>query len=70
MRKEDSGSRLTPIDAFNLDRLNTINNFETGNTATIGFDYNLKKTMLINLIFLSLKLSMKRKTKNFIPKLV
>ena len=26
-----------------LDRLNTINNFETGNTATIGFDYNLKK---------------------------
>ena len=43
MRKEDSGSRLTPIDAFNLDRLNTINNFETGNTATIGFDYNLKK---------------------------
>ena len=43
MRKEDSGSRLTPIDAFNLDRLNTINNFETGNTATIGFDYNLKQ---------------------------
>ena len=43
MRKETSGSRLTPIDAFNLDRLNTINNFETGNTATLGFDYDIKK---------------------------
>ena len=43
MRKESSGSRLTPIDAFNLDRLNNINNFETGNSATIGFDYNIKK---------------------------
>tara|TARA_B100001057_G_scaffold496277_1_gene597318 strand:- start:7179 stop:9578 length:2400 start_codon:yes stop_codon:yes gene_type:complete len=43
MRKETSGSRLTPINAFNLDRLNTINNFETGNTATLGFDYDIKK---------------------------
>ncbi len=43
MRKETNGSRLTPIDAFNLDRLNTINNFETGNTATLGFDYDIKK---------------------------
>ena len=43
MRKEDSGSRLTPIDAFNLDRVNNINNFETGNTATLGFDYDIKK---------------------------
>ena len=30
MRKETSGSKLDPINAFSLDRLNNINNFETG----------------------------------------
>ena len=43
MRKEEEGSRLTSIDAFNLDRLNKINNFETGNTATVGFNYDIEK---------------------------
>ena len=43
MRKEDDGVRLTPINAFNLERLNKINNFETGNTATLGFDLNIKE---------------------------
>ena len=43
MRKEEEGSRLTSIDAFNLDRLNKINNFETGNTATLGFNYDVDK---------------------------
>ena len=42
MRKEQSGSRLTPINAFSLNRLNSINNFETGLTGTIGFDYEYK----------------------------
>ncbi len=42
MRKETSGSRLDPINAFELNRLNEINNFETGNTASFGFDYNIK----------------------------
>jgi LPS-assembly protein len=42
MRKELSGSRLDPNNAFNLNRLNNINSFETGNTATVGFDYNVK----------------------------
>ena len=39
MRNEDSGSRLTPITAFNLNRINNINNFETGISGTLGFDY-------------------------------
>ena len=43
MRKEDGGGRLSPINAFNLDRLNKIDNFETGNTATLGFDLNIKE---------------------------
>ena len=43
MRKENGGVRLTPINAFNLERLNKINNFETGNTATLGFDLNIKE---------------------------
>lgn len=43
MRKDESGSRLTPTNSFNLDRINQINNFETGNTATLGFDYDIKE---------------------------
>ena len=43
MRKEDSGSRLTPISAFNINRLNNNENFETGLTSTVGFDYTIKE---------------------------
>ena len=39
MRNEISGSRLTPSAAFDLNRLNNINNFETGISGTLGFDY-------------------------------
>ena len=42
MRKESSGIRLNPINAFSLDRLNNLNNFETGLSSTIGFDYKIK----------------------------
>ena len=43
MRKETSGSRLNPTRAFNLNRLNNINNYETGLSSTLGFDYKIKK---------------------------
>ena len=46
MRKEDQNSRLTAVNAFNMSRLDNINNFETGNTATLGFDYEIKKNNL------------------------
>ena len=39
MRNESSGSRLTPSSAFSLNKLGNINNFETGISGTIGFDY-------------------------------
>ena len=42
MRKETEGFRLDPLNAFSLNRLNNINNFETGLTGTIGLDYELK----------------------------
>ena len=42
MRKEDSGARLNHLNVFNLDRLNKYNNFESGLSSTIGFDYELK----------------------------
>ena len=42
MRKEENGSRLTVTNAFNLERLENNTNFETGNTATMGFDYSIK----------------------------
>ncbi len=43
MRKENSGSRLTAINAFDLNRIDNPNNYETGVSATLGFDYNIKK---------------------------
>ena len=43
MRKETSGTRLDSINAFSIDRLSNINNFETGLSSTLGFDYNIKK---------------------------
>ena len=43
MRKEKEGSRLTPTTAFQMDRINKINNFETGLSTTIGLDYNIKQ---------------------------
>ncbi len=43
MRKEDSGSRITPTNAFSMNRLNNAKNFETGLSSTIGFDYKIEK---------------------------
>ncbi len=41
MRQETSGSRLDPLNAFTLNRLENINNFETGLNSTVGFDYKI-----------------------------
>tara|TARA_B100000963_G_scaffold146964_1_gene127965 strand:+ start:13239 stop:15557 length:2319 start_codon:yes stop_codon:yes gene_type:complete len=43
MRKQeiDDGARLDPANAFDLDRLNSFNNFEKGMSASLGFDYQI-----------------------------
>ena len=43
MRQETSSSRLNPLTAFNIDRLDNNNNFETGLTSSLGLDYKYKK---------------------------
>ena len=43
MRQDDKSSLLTPVSAFNLNRVEDINNFETGNSATLGLNYSVKK---------------------------
>ena len=43
MRQDDKSSLLTPVSAFNLNRVGDSNNFETGNSATLGFNYSVKK---------------------------
>ena len=43
MRKEDDNARLNHLNIFNLDRLNVNDNFENGASATLGFDYEIKK---------------------------
>jgi len=41
MRKENDGTMLNAADLFSLNRLDNINNFESGLNATIGFDYEI-----------------------------
>ncbi len=41
MRKENDGPKLNHLNIFSLDRLSTYNNFESGASATIGFDYQI-----------------------------
>ena len=43
MRQDDKSSLLTPVSAFNLNRVEDSNNYETGNSATLGLNYNVKK---------------------------
>jgi LPS-assembly protein len=42
MRKHDGGQVLTPTNAFSMNRLENADNFETGLTSTIGFDYKVQ----------------------------
>ena len=44
MRKENSGSRLNPSRAFSMDRLENVNNFESGMTGAFGLDYQFKNS--------------------------
>ena len=43
MRKEKDGSRLTPSMAFSMNRLDSLKNFETGLSSTVGLDYEINK---------------------------
>ncbi|MDC2987083.1 hypothetical protein OAY20_03185 [Candidatus Pelagibacter bacterium] len=43
MRKEDTGSTLSPINAFNINRLDSTDNYETGFSTTIGLDYEISE---------------------------
>jgi LPS-assembly protein len=40
--REYAGSRLDPVRAFSMNKVNNINNFEKGTSSTIGFDYKIK----------------------------
>ena len=42
MRKDDSSDRLTPVNAFNINRVSNLNNYETGVSGTLGLDYKIK----------------------------
>ena len=43
MRQESSGTRLDPVRAFNLNRINNSKNYETGISGALGLDYKMKK---------------------------
>ena len=41
MKKENDGSKLNTLNVFELNRLDSKNNFEGGLNATLGFEYSL-----------------------------
>ena len=46
MRKEKVGTRLNPDNAFEINRLENLYNYETGFSATLGFDYRRNNGIL------------------------
>ena len=42
MRNEENSSRLTAQKAFSLNRVDEIDNFETGLSGSLGFDYQIE----------------------------
>jgi LPS-assembly protein len=42
MRRDTSGSKLNPSNAFSMNKLSNINNYETGLSGTLGFNYKIK----------------------------
>ena len=51
MRKETDGDRLTASNAFSINRISNINNYETGVSSTVGFDYKVKDKNKTNFDF-------------------
>ena len=45
MRNETNKTRLNHLNIFSLDRLNTYDNFESGLSTTLGFDYEIKNPL-------------------------
>ena len=43
--KKRTGTSLNHLNLFNIDRLDTYNNFEGGTSLTYGFDYELKNPL-------------------------
>ncbi len=51
MRRETDNTRLNNLNIFSLDRLDSLNNFESGSSATLGFDYKVEKTKIEKINF-------------------
>ena len=51
MRKEAAKIRLSNLNIFTLDRLDSVNNFESGSSATLGFDYKFERDNLNKINF-------------------
>ncbi len=43
MKKQDTSVKLNHLNLFNIDRFEENNNFESGSSVTLGFDYEAKK---------------------------
>ena len=63
MRKRKSGERLNTKRAFSLDRISNINNYETGISGTLGFDFKIKKNTKTKFDFSVAQVVVKKKIK-------
>ncbi len=64
MRQEDDGDRLIADDAFDMNRILSINNYETGASATLGLDYNIRNKENISKLDFSLAQVINEKENN------
>ena len=64
MRKENDGDRLIAADAFNMNRILNINNYETGASATLGLDYKIRNKENISKLDFSIAQVIKEKENN------
>ena len=49
--KKEDGERLNSSKAFSMNRISNTNNFETGVSSAIGFDYKIKQNNLTKFDF-------------------
>ena len=54
MRKETESSKLTASNAFTMNRVSNLNNYETGLTSALGVDYKIKNFNNVNKLDFSL----------------
>ena len=69
MRKEERLDKINYSNAFDINRVYNINNYETGFSATLGFDYKIKKENITKFDFSLAQVINKKENKKMSDKI-